>query len=219
MLLTGSWRVRICNCPPATHHARPKLLLPPDRPPTYPHYEDRHSRVEQACKSESWTRRQKRRDKPCCARSVTSLYPTSRVCTSWSLCTHLESHANTLGPETQPEESIGSFPSLGLSDDGYHVYRLRPPKPKTSPWPHLAPAKHLRRPISPAATTRAPRTQRLALRPESRNTRLYIRYRSGSMRDNRVNTIRCSHPALSLSYSVVHGSHTTRRTLFQYLRC
>jgi hypothetical protein len=28
------------------------------------------------------------------------------------------------------------------------------------------------------------------------------------------NTIRCSYPALSLSYSVIHSSHTTRGTLF-----
>jgi hypothetical protein len=34
-------------------------------------------------------------------------------------------------------------------------------------------------------------------------------------RNTIVNTIRCSHPILSLSYSVIHGSHTTRGTWFQ----
>jgi hypothetical protein len=39
----------------------------------------------------------------------------------------------------------------------------------------------------------------------------------GTQHNTIVNTIRCSHPTLSLSYSVIHGSHTTRGLFFNRL--
>jgi hypothetical protein len=98
----------------SSHSPRPAQAAAAARPPTYPHYEDRHSRVKQPCKAKA-------------------------------------GEGGWVEAEEEKGAGLRSKRDLSLSDDGYHIYRLRP-KAKTTRWPHLTPAKHLRLVLGPISS-------------------------------------------------------------------